>query len=139
MINKFSRHLGQKYRGDHRSRTRPHFLQMCSTSPRTVILSIPREDILGCQFLLTRSIGPDPSSRIVGTQGKIGPHNTYVTKSVVTQGYNLLLFIRKTRIQISILYYCNDQIFKYMLQLVVILNWHSKNNQYGNMHISMQK
>ena len=76
VINKFSRHFGQKYRGDHRSRTRPHSLQMCSTSPRTVILSIPRENILGCQFPLTRSIRPGPSSHIVGTQGKIGPHNS---------------------------------------------------------------
>ena len=42
MINKFTRHLGQKYRGDHRPRTRPNSLQTCSTSLRMVILSIPR-------------------------------------------------------------------------------------------------
>ena len=74
MINKFTRHLGQKYRGDRRSRTRPNSLQTCSTSPRAVILYIPREDVLGCQSPLTRNIGPGPPSHIVGTQGKIGPH-----------------------------------------------------------------
>ena len=46
--------------------------------PRTVILSIPREDVLGCQSPLTRNIGPGPSSHIAGTQGKIGPHIYYL-------------------------------------------------------------
>ena len=94
MINKFSRHLGQKYRGDRRSRTRPHSLQTCSTSLRTVILSIPREDILGCQFPLTRNIGPGPSSHIVGTQGKIGPHSyNSVYKICVPFTFRKLVFL----------------------------------------------
>ena len=76
VINKFTRHLEQKYRGDRRSQTRPNSLQTCSTSPRMVILSIPRLDVLGCSSLLTRDIGPGPSSHTVGTQGKIGPHNS---------------------------------------------------------------
>ena len=76
VINKFARHLGQKYRGDHRPRIRPNSLQTRSTSPRMVILSIPRLDVLGCSSPLTRDIGPGPSSRTVGTQGKIGPHNS---------------------------------------------------------------
>ena len=37
---------------------------------------IPREDVLGGQSPLTRNIGPGPPSHIVGTQGKIGPHNS---------------------------------------------------------------
>ena len=39
-------------------------------------MSIPRLDVLGCSSPLTRDIGPGPSSHIVGTQGKIGPHNS---------------------------------------------------------------
>ena len=77
MINKLTRHLGQKYRGDHRPRTRPNSLQTCSTSPRMVILSIPRLDILGCSSPFTRDIGPGLSPYTAGTQGKIGPH-TYI-------------------------------------------------------------
>ena len=103
MINKFSRHLGQKDRGDHRSRTRPHSLQMCSTSPRTVILSIPREDLLGCQFLLTRSIGPGPSSHIVGTQGKIGPHS-FNLNSYLKLFFCLLITIINNNLSLKICY-----------------------------------
>ena len=74
MINKLTRHLGQKYRDDHRPRTRPHSLQTCSTSPRMVILSIPRLDVLRCSSPFTRDIGPGLSPYTAGTQGKIGPH-----------------------------------------------------------------
>ena len=78
VINKFTRHLGQRYRGDHHPRTQPNSLQACSTSPRMVILSIPRLDVLGCSFALTWDIGPGPSSHTVWTQGKIGPHTFYL-------------------------------------------------------------
>ena len=76
MINKFTRHLGQRRRGDHSPRIRPNFLQTCSTSPRMVIWPIPRLEVLGCLSPLTRGIGPDPSSYSMGALGKIGPHNS---------------------------------------------------------------
>ena len=76
MINEFTRHLGQRYRGDHRPRMRPNFLQTCSTSPRMVIWPIPRLEVLGCSSPLTRGIGPDPSFHTIGALGIVGPHNS---------------------------------------------------------------
>ena len=77
VISKFTRHLGQRYRGDHHPRTRPNSLQTCPTSPRMATLSIPRLDVLGYSSSLTRDIGPSPSSRTVGIQDKIGPHRQF--------------------------------------------------------------
>ena len=56
-----------------------------------VILSIPREDVLGCQSPLTRNIGPGPPSHIVGTQGKIGPH-TFIIET-------LAFYVKKIKIK----------------------------------------
>ena len=48
-------------------------------------MSIPRLDVLGYSSSLTRDIGPGPSSRTVGIQGKIGPHkNEYIGILIIT-------------------------------------------------------
>ena len=52
----------------------PNSLLTCYTSPRMVILSIPRLVVLECSYPFTRGIGPGLSPYTVGTQGKIGPH-----------------------------------------------------------------
>ena len=63
MINKFTRYLRQKFRGDHRSRTRHNSSQACSTSPRRVILSLLLLAVLGYSFALRLDIGLGPFLR----------------------------------------------------------------------------
>ena len=76
VINKLTRHLGQKCRGDHSPRTQTHSLLTCCTSPRMVISPVHWLVFLGCSYLLIQDIGPGLSLYTVGAQGKIGPHNS---------------------------------------------------------------
>ena len=55
-------------------------------------LSIPRLDVLGYSSSLTRDIGPGPSSRTVGIQGKIGPHKMYFKILIVNFAYYFFFF-----------------------------------------------
>ena len=63
VINKLTRYLGQKFRGDHRSWTRHNSSQACSTSPRRVILSLLLMAVLGYSFALRLDIGLGPFLR----------------------------------------------------------------------------
>ena len=57
VTNKSTGYLGQKFRDDHRPRTRPNSSQACSTSPRMIILSLLLLVVLGHSFTLRLVLG----------------------------------------------------------------------------------